>query len=411
MSQLEVDKIVPQSGTTLTIGDSGDTITVASGATLTGDLNADNLTSGTVPDGRITGAYTGITNLTMSGDLTVDTNTLFVNSTNNRVGIGTTSPSYKLSILEGGSNFIQFADGADAVVGSIIGRSSSKDLRIQNSENANTAFWTNNTERMRIDSSGNLLVGKTNNALSNDGIVIREGGEILATNTSDLTANFNRLSTDGDIVSFYKDGTTIGKIGVFASDNIYLSGNSSHAGIQFGSESVLGFKNSSIANNTLDLGNGTAQWRDLYLGGGLYVGGTGTANKLDDYEEGTWTPTISDGTTNWTGNGWYRKTGSLVFVQMYIATPPSALYNSASTIKISNYPFDVPGINYQLYQPFVPFTMNANNNYGAWGIYFKGTAFDSDIRWFNDNAAPTDLVGTDLNSNTVFRMGFSYITN
>ena len=61
MSQVEVDKIIPQSGTTLTIGDSGDTITVASGATLTGDLNADNLTSGTVPTARLSGAYTGIT--------------------------------------------------------------------------------------------------------------------------------------------------------------------------------------------------------------------------------------------------------------------------------------------------------------------------------------------------------------
>jgi hypothetical protein len=77
MSKLEVDAIEPQSGTTLTIGASGDTITIASGATLTGDLNATNLTSGTVPSARISGAYTGITNLTMSGDLTVDTNTLF----------------------------------------------------------------------------------------------------------------------------------------------------------------------------------------------------------------------------------------------------------------------------------------------------------------------------------------------
>ena len=49
MSQVEVDKIIPQSGTTLTVGDSGDTITVTSGATLssaanvtiTGNLNVD----------------------------------------------------------------------------------------------------------------------------------------------------------------------------------------------------------------------------------------------------------------------------------------------------------------------------------------------------------------------------------
>ena len=84
---------------------SGDTVTFASalangdevdivgyGTFAVASLNADNLDSGTVPDARITGAYTGITNLTMSGDLTVDTSTLHVDSSNNKVGIGTTVP-------------------------------------------------------------------------------------------------------------------------------------------------------------------------------------------------------------------------------------------------------------------------------------------------------------------------------
>ena len=35
MSKIEVDKVTPQSGTSLTIGDSGDTITIPSGATIT----------------------------------------------------------------------------------------------------------------------------------------------------------------------------------------------------------------------------------------------------------------------------------------------------------------------------------------------------------------------------------------
>ena len=134
MSQLEVDKIIPQSGTTLTIGDSGDTVNFADGTALS-----------------------------------IDTNTLYIDSTNNRIGIGTTSPSYKLSILEGGNNFLQFSQGGDASAGSLIGRSNSKDLRIQNSENANTAFWTNNTERMRINASGEFMVGMTSASLNNTG--------------------------------------------------------------------------------------------------------------------------------------------------------------------------------------------------------------------------------------------------
>jgi hypothetical protein len=33
-----------------------------------------------------------------------------------------------------------------------------------------------------------------------------------------------------------------------------------------------------------------ARFKDLYLSGGVYLGGTVAANYLDDYEEGTWTP-------------------------------------------------------------------------------------------------------------------------
>ena len=50
--------------------------------------------------------------------------------------------------------------------------------------------------------------------------------------------------------------------------------------------------------------------------GGLYVGGSADANKLDDYEEGTWTPTLnaSDTGTLSDNAGYYIKIGSMVFI-------------------------------------------------------------------------------------------------
>ena len=45
-------------------------------------------------------------------------------------------------------------------------------------------------------------------------------------------------------------------------------------------------------DNTTDLGRSNARFKDLYLGGNLYIGGTAAANAFDDYEEGTWSPTI-----------------------------------------------------------------------------------------------------------------------
>ena len=56
----------------------------------------------------------------------------------------------------------------------------------------------------------------------------------------------------------------------------------------------------------------------------LFVGGTGSANELDDYEEGTFTPSIGSGYSyantityaNQTGN--YTKIGNVVYAQIYI---------------------------------------------------------------------------------------------
>ena len=67
-----------------------------------------------------------------------------------------------------------------------------------------------------------------------------------------------------------------------------------------------------------------AAYKDLYLGGGLLVGGTGTANKLDDYEEGTWTPGFSGSTgapsgVNYASRlGNYTKIGRIVHVDLWI---------------------------------------------------------------------------------------------
>jgi hypothetical protein len=61
----------------------------------------------------------------------------------------------------------------------------------------------------------------------------------------------------------------------------------------------------------VDLGASGYRYRDIFLSGNLYLGGTGSANALNDYEEGTWTPTTSSGSfTVSTAN--YVKIGSLV---------------------------------------------------------------------------------------------------
>jgi hypothetical protein len=60
--------------------------------------------------------------------------------------------------------------------------------------------------------------------------------------------------------------------------------------------------------------------------GGVYLGGTGSANLLDDYEEGTWTPTVASGSLNVTGAR-YTKIGSLVtlFCDFTVASGGSSI--------------------------------------------------------------------------------------
>jgi len=59
--------------------------------------------------------------------------------------------------------------------------------------------------------------------------------------------------------------------------------------------------------------------------GGLAIGGTGAANTLDDYEEGSFTPTLFGSTTGTgstgsaTGTGNYRKVGSICTIQVYFS--------------------------------------------------------------------------------------------
>jgi hypothetical protein len=246
-------------------------------------------------------------------------NTRMTIDSSGNVGINTTGPTEDLHI--------KGKDGAhaDVIIQAYTGYNSGLNFNdnagmagriVYNHSNNFMEFDTNGTERLRIqsdgsvqfkpdgttvdmtlDASGNLLVGKTNNALANDGIVIRGGGEILSTNTSDLSGNFNRLSTDGGIVGFYKDGTTVGSIksadGVRLVVDSIADGKLSRNGTEVVTWTSDSFR--AVTDNSYDLGRSANRFKDLYLSGGAYLGGTGSANYLDDYEEGNFTVTVSSG--------------------------------------------------------------------------------------------------------------------
>jgi hypothetical protein len=97
--------------------------------------------------------------------------------------------------------------------------------------------------------------------------------------------------------------------------------------------------------NAFDDGAGS-----LTLSGGVYLGGTGSANLLDDYEEGTWTPVFTRSTTNpsYTASqavGQYVKIGGVVHVQGIIIV--SAVSSSGTgNLRIGGLPFTSSGTTY-----------------------------------------------------------------
>ena len=98
--------------------------------------------------------------LTVTGDLTVDTNTLHVDAANNRVGVGTTSPGRNISLdsgsAEGTIQITNSTSGAGLGNGFELVHYTTGETQLINRENAATAFYTNGTERLRILSGGGI---------------------------------------------------------------------------------------------------------------------------------------------------------------------------------------------------------------------------------------------------------------
>ena len=195
----------------------------------------------------------------------------------------------------------------------------------------------------------------------------------------------DRATSNGTIVDFQKDGSSVGSIATEGGYTKIIGGNGS-----FGSG--LGFFNlainartatGAVADNTVSLGESSNRFKDLYLGGGVYLGGTGASNHLDDYEEGTWTPTILASTSNPSPNylaqiGTYRKIGKFLYVNCYIYA--SSLSGGQGNIRLGGLPFGIKGASTGGY----PFLMAG---YFHMGGQSAGVAAYNTIRW-QANASP-----------------------
>ena len=368
-------------------------------------------------------AYTAFTvaDQDFTGDLTVDGSTFVVDSTNNRVGIGTSSPSANLHLsgesqsirLETTNDSSTFLDvransgtggsfyvGQDSSLGGSFGSGAYAGV-VWQSGSYPIVFATNNTEAARIDASGNLLVGKTSaDGGATTGLQAAQNGNTYITRASG-TANvntvltLNRLTSDGDILRFLKDGTTVGSIGTVAGD-LVIDGASGDTGLRFLGSTIRPRDNGAISDGGVDLGASNGRFKDLYLSGGVFLGGTGASNQLTDYETGTWTPIVEDLTGNQataTVNGSYTKVGNIVYATCEATGINTTGLNAAERIYIDGWPFSTQNAGGSPNRTAAVYTNSISFNGGAAMIAAFGDN-SSRCTFLNNQDATTHTVVT-----------------
>jgi hypothetical protein len=164
------------------------------------------------------------------------------------------------------------------------------------------------------------------------------------------------------------------------------------------------------------LGDSSNRFKDLYLSGGVYLGGTGAANHLDDYEEGTWTP-VYQGVTNPSGvtydsgatYGFYTKVGNLVTVVGRIRTDSITDVGSGD-LRIGGLPFTVSSSIYATANLAIANAFASNNpitGYGNVGTTYIVLMYRSSITNQDLTSQCSDL-GVGGNDNSV-AFSMSYI--
>jgi hypothetical protein len=331
-------------------------------------------------------------------------NMLFVDGGNDRVGIGTASPSRTLSVFD--STPIVALYNSTTGTGNSDGfqlQLSSDDGYLWNYESGgNVIFGSGGVERARFESAGNFLVGKSSTSIGAVGGEIRNDGLGAFTRDGSVPIISNRNTSDGDAIIIRKDNSTVGVIGTQKwgignsnpQNKLDISATTWDDGLLI--KNTGNFNTGIIADaNRSGAGGGIlnlqGRWNGTEVAGVIFQAGSDTTNKddgeivfrtasagtptervkihnngvmsavngialgvgnantasnvLDDYEEGTFTPSISGNLGSGSGvnfsirNAFYTKVGRAVFFNIHISLSSWSSGPSGSSTIITGLPF------------------------------------------------------------------------
>jgi hypothetical protein len=198
-------------GTSITLttaAQNGDEVVVISYATF---QVADAYTKAESDDRYVNAAGDTMTGaLAVNGNLTVDTNTLFVDAANNRVGVGTSSPAQLLHVKGGsGDHYKVRLEDSGNNVGLELGQFGTNG---QISSPTAIEFCISQVENARLDTSGNLLVGATSTVAvsgAGSGIELNNAGYInTKRNSTGFVGHMQFVNPNGIVGLIATDGSS-----------------------------------------------------------------------------------------------------------------------------------------------------------------------------------------------------------
>lgn len=272
------------------------------------------------------------------GDIKFDTDTLFIDSSANKVGIRTNTPPHPLSVFGTGAGNatvqIEGESGADPTINFLANDAQHWAIGIDDSDSdtfkisEHSALGTR--DYLNVDVSGRVGIGETPNTnwrndLSNQHVLMLGTEATLFSDAGITTELWNNAYVDND--NLFKNISTRGA-------SRYL---------QYQGEHKWFLAASASAGTDLTASLNTTPKLELDSDGLKFNGDTAAANALNDYETGTWTPRVEGASSAGTGSygnqtGSYVKVGNLVCLNFDYTL---SSHNGSGSFRIKGLPFNM----------------------------------------------------------------------